>query len=728
MSWREFNPSPISTNVTLGLVAGIETVIICLSYASLIFSGALEANFLTGVTMLLMSSVIILITHSLLSVFPTVEASPQKQPLAIIALIAVSLGSMNLGSQLFSTLWVTMACTAVITAAAALLMGMFKLGNLIRYVPFPVTAGFLAGTGWITLNVTLSMLARKTLTLSNWQSFLAPNEFKLWGPAVILSLIIFFLKRNRYQRSLVIPLALFAATIAFYLATWFMHIPSEKLLASGWLLGPFSADRLWSPPNLDMLAQTNWTAVFSQANSISVILLVSLLDCLLHLSIIELVTQQEMDINKELRVFGLANILSGLSGGFLGSLVPNTAAFQREGGTSRIIGLLAAGFCIFVLFAGTSFIVWIPRCVLGGLLLYFGLTTITNSLQDGWKKLSKLEFFTLLSILMVIAFLGLVEGAVLGIVLSIILFVINYSRVEIVKHALTGHTLKSSLQRTPREQKILLEQGDQLLYLKLHGYIFFGTANSLFDEINEKLESKNSFNYLILDFKLVDGLDSSASMYIAKLEQLAKRHPFTLILTEMDPRTKRQVQESVHLDTSNESDTHIFTHFDQAVEWCEDTILGGYPELSTAPRALIERLQDLLPEPSQAASLLQYFKRIEVPASAYICKQGEPADALYFIEAGLVSIFIEQVNGEKTRLRKIGPNNIIGEMGLYTHAPRSASVIADENSILHELSLDALRILEEKDPSLAANFHKLVIQILIERLDFRNKQVSALAE
>lgn len=90
---------------------------------------------------------------ALTSSFHSTVTAPQDAPTAIMALIAAgivtSVGAGN--TSAFATVVAAMAFTALATGLTLWLLGHYRLGNLIRFIPYPVVGGFLAGTGWVLL-------------------------------------------------------------------------------------------------------------------------------------------------------------------------------------------------------------------------------------------------------------------------------------------------------------------------------------------------------------------------------------------------------------------------------------------------------------------------------------------------------------------------------------------------------------------------------------------------
>ena len=78
--------------------------------------------------------------------------TPQDIPIAIIALIATTVmatsGKNWDGDTAFQFIFVTIALTSILVGIFFFILGSLKLGKLVRFIPYPVVGGFLAGTGW----------------------------------------------------------------------------------------------------------------------------------------------------------------------------------------------------------------------------------------------------------------------------------------------------------------------------------------------------------------------------------------------------------------------------------------------------------------------------------------------------------------------------------------------------------------------------------------------------
>jgi SulP family sulfate permease len=110
----------------------------------------------------------------------------------------------------------------------------------------------------------------------------------------------------------------------------------------------------------------------------------------------------------------------------------------------------------------------------------------------------------------------------------------------------------------------------------------------------------------------------------------------------------------------------------------------------------------------------------------YLIHQGEAFSDLFFIELGQVSVYLELENDKRVRMQTPSMGTIVGELGFYIDAPRSASVVADARTIAYRLTRAAMREMKAKDPELAIAFNELMLQVIAERLVATNREVLAL--
>ena len=98
---------------------------------------------------------------------------------------------------------------------------------------------------------------------------------------------------------------------------------------------------------------------------------------------------------------------------------------------------------------------------------------------------------------------------------------------------------------------------------------------------------------------------------------------------------------------------------------------------------------------------------------------------MHFILEGRVGIIIGD-DARSMRVRSLGRHTTIGEMGLITRRPRSATVLAEAPSVLYELRLEVYEQIKSEHPALTDALFSYVITVLAERLSFANRVVGVL--
>ena len=479
--------------LTTGLVVGVVEVIIAISFAALIFAGELSPFVPSGITLALIGAIITGIVITLLTTIPGTVSGIQDAPTAILAVmsaaIVTSMPAGASGSETFITVVVVIAVTTFLCGLFLLGMGYFNLGGLVRFLPYPVVGGFLAGTGWLLVTGSITMMTGTASSLSNLSTLIQKEALWLWLPGLALAIILLVLL-NRFNHQLLLPGLVIGVIMLFFVGMWISGYSISEINESGWLLGPFPEGNLLQSLSWSAVAEINWNLVFSQAGSMVVVLVLSAVSLLLNASGLELETRKDTDLNQELRAAGISNIIAGFFAGLIGYQQLGLSAMnQKLGAHTRLTGLFAAGVCVAALVAGTAFITFLPKFVLGGLLLFLGLSFLYEWVYQTWYKLPKADYLVIILILVIIASVGFLEGVAVGIVAAIILFAINYSQVDVIKHSLTAETYQSTIARPKLHKRLLRRYGKQILILELQGYIFFGTANQLLDQIREHIAS-----------------------------------------------------------------------------------------------------------------------------------------------------------------------------------------------------------------------------------------------
>ena len=470
------------------------------------------------------------------------------------------------------------------------------------------------------------------------------------------------------------------------------------------------------------LARVDWSAIWPQLPNLLSAVVISAIALLLNASGLELAFNRDLDLNREMRAAGVANMASGLGAGLIGyAQLSLSVLAHRLGAVTRLTGLIAAAVCGITLWVGGAALGFVPTIVFGSLLVYLGLSFLWEWVVDARTRLPRIDYFIVLLILAVIAAVGFLEGVVVGIFATVTMFVVSYSRTSVVKHELSGATYKSRVTRSPEDRVLLESIGDQAYILQLQGFIFFGTAFGLLEQVRARIRQTDT-RYVVLDFRQVIGLDSTALLSFDKMRQLARENDFTLVLSALPPRLRQQFN---HGGLNEEPGILRFaTDLDRAAEWCEDQ-LCTINVRDAAERTLTHYLQDIVPGEA-TGRLVGYMERRAVAAGDHIIRQGVEPDHLFFIESGQVTAQLEPSDSAPVRLETMQGGRTVGEIGFYLGTRRSAAVVADMPSVIYSLSQAALARIEKDDPEAAYAFHRLIVHLLGERVLHLVRTVDAL--
>ncbi len=740
-----FSPDILLPALSTGLVNGTLIVIFQSAYAALIFSGKLSDHLASGMGLMLFGAFIMGLVVAITSSFYGTVTAPQDAPTAIMALIAASMGAMMIKTHppevIFTTIVAGIALTSLMTGIFLTLLGQFRLGNLIRFIPYPVVGGFLAGTGWILVKGAIGIMSGRPLKLGQVHLALQPDALMRWIPGLLFAILLFWAMR-RFRHFLMMPSFILATIAVFYLVLLISGASVAEASSAGFLLPAMESGISWNPLTPAALPLIEWPVIISQAGDLATIVLISVISLLLNASGLELIARQEVDLNRELKSTGLANLLSGFGSSAVGYMSLSLSAFgYRLGSRSRIAGFVSAGICGITLFAGAGIAAYFPKPLLGGLLLYLGLTFLVDWLYVAWFKLPRNEYFLVVLILLTIAGFGFLRGMMLGVLIAVVLFVINYSRIEVVKHQLTGANFRSNVDRAVKNRRILTQNGDQALILKLHGYIFFGTANNVLNQVKARAfePDRQALKYALLDFRLVSGLDSSALNSFAKMKMLAETRGFRLVFSSLNEQVRSRFGKGGIL----ESETRIirlFSDLDHGLEWVEEQLLKAAKSDEPGSRNgltgqllladLLSTSSTQLPERIQAAAqqLSQFTEERTYRPGDYLIRQGAAPTGIYILETGQVTAQLEDDKNGTIRLRRMNAGTVIGELGVYLGIPASAAVVANRKCKVLFLSREAIKDMENESPKLAALFHKFIARILGERLGNSNKTLQALSD
>ena len=730
-SWSK--PQTLIPALVAGLVTGLVVVILSLSFAVLIFSGELSGHVGTAIGMVLFTAVVVGILAALFSSYPGTIAFPQDKISPILALMAsLIVADMPVGTDpelLFATVASSLMLATTLTGLLLFGLGYFRLGAFIRFIPYPVIGGFLAGTGWLLVKGAIKVMTGHAPTLMTLGHLFAADEAVKWMPGLVFALVL-LVGMRRWRHVAALPVMLALGITAFHLSALALGHSMGSLENGGFLLGHMPQAG-WRPDSALRLLDADWGIITEQAGSIATILLISAIGVLLNSSGIEVAANQDMDLNRELKIAGIANMASGAGGGIVGfHTLGLSSLVLKMGVRSRIVGVVSALVCLAMLVIGTEPLALFPKAILGGLLMFVGIGFLEEWLVEGRHHMPPADYAIVFMIVAVVGTFGYLQGAAVGIIACVVLFVVNYAQVAVAKHELSGAELSSNVDRSHDEAKLLRDHGHRIQVFSLQGFMFFGTANKLLTRVIARCTETDAdpVEVVQFDFRRVSGIDTSAAMSFVKLRQFAEKRSLSLVFAGQNENVSLVLDRAGFVgkegSTWREEDD-----LDHALEWSENRLLTRLEhETSDHPRSLVADLAEDLEEPILVARLMSYVDLIEVAAGAVLLEQGTAAHDMLILNSGQVTVRLTNDRGQSIRLRTMQAGTVVGEMGLYLNEMRSASVVADEPCSVYRLTANALARMEDEAPQVAAAFHRLMARQLAERLRNADHMIKALTD
>lgn len=257
-----------------------------------------------------------------------------------------------------------------------------------------------------------------------------------------------------------LPIILVGGVLTAHLAFWITGVSFDEARTLGWTFQPPPQAVFMLPWHTDDLARYPWFAIPDLLGNVVAVIFVTASSTLFNTTGIEVATHREANLECELNVTGAANILTGMLGGYPGCSSTSRSMLNfSSGGRGRLSGLTAAALSLLVLAVAPELLGFIPKCVLGGLLLYLGADQLHKWIIESRKRLSKLEYLSLIAIIAIIVAWGFVPGILIGVIIGCATFAFSAARVESIKYSFDGSEYRSSLDRSRDDQDVLLAHG-----------------------------------------------------------------------------------------------------------------------------------------------------------------------------------------------------------------------------------------------------------------------------
>src|SRR5580704_10836295 len=419
---------------------------------------------------------------------------------AISLVVFSALGFFNPDARLDA--YQAMFLLGIMIGCIQILIAIFKLGDLTRYISESVVIGFMAGAGALVALTQLGnltglrdrgtgqqhVLYRIWLTLGG--GHVNPRALGIGVGTIVLVVLLRQLARKYQLPQFDMLMALIVAALVAAAFGW-----SKPALDGTTVISVVGS----VPRNLPMphIPQIQFWWVKQMSGSALAIAFLGLLEALAIAKSIANTTRQSLDYNRQCLAEGLAN----LTGGFFqclpgsGSLTRSAINFQA-GAVSRVSGVFAAGTVALVVVALAPFARYIPKAALAGLLVVTALRLVD------WKRLSyamrasRYDAGLVLVTAFSAVFISVEFSILIGVVLSILMFVPRAALLRWSELFVSGERVVRN--RLPDDPPCTA----MLLY-DLEGDLFFGAAPELdrcFNQLKQRTKEEN-IRFIVLRLK-----------------------------------------------------------------------------------------------------------------------------------------------------------------------------------------------------------------------------------
>ncbi|KNB17495.1 hypothetical protein FOXG_15020 [Fusarium oxysporum f. sp. lycopersici 4287] len=617
-----------------------------------------------GISVFYVSTIVSQITFSSGSIFKgsvgseLIEVVPFFHNMA--AKITEVVGEGNPDAVIATTI-VSFSLSAMMTGLVFYLMGRFKVGYVVGFIPRHILLGCIGGVGWFLVatgfEVSARLNGRLQYDLDTLKQLINPAAVPLWVTPLVFAIVLFY-GQSKIRSKFFLSMFILAIPLIFYFFVFALDaLDVDVLRDHGWIFrGPPSDEPWWyfytlySELESSVSSTTTgvadfcpefklvrWDAVAETIPAMLALTFFGFLHVPINVPALALNRGEDhLDLNKELRLHGYSNFLSGCFGSIQNYLVyANTVFFMRSGGNVRLAGYMLAAATFGVMVVGPSLIAFIPVMMVGTLVYDLGFELLVEALWLPRKRLKLSEYLTVVVIVLVMSVHDFVVGIGVGILLAFVSLVLQTSRVSAIRGNYSGDIVTSTVRRNPSQHHYLHDAGQQIYIVKLTGYLFFGTIVSVEEKVRGLLDdstfAKHPIKFLILDMWHVTGHDFSAGEAFNTISRLLDNKGVILVLSGLD--AENQLGQNLRAAGlgSDGIGVMMLPSLNSALESCENellkTLYARQEELKSLKRMSPQHLD--VP-PAKTSSLSSFDSPFNSPRRNHLAEAAH--DALTSVE------------------------------------------------------------------------------------------------
>jgi SulP family sulfate permease len=614
--------------------------------------------------------------------------------------------------------------------------GKLGLGNIVKYIPYPVVSGFMNGIAillvWNQLPPFLGLTGNPGITRELLE-FSSTDVVTLF--IGVCTLVSIYVSKYCFKKLPSFLTGLIVGTAIFFLISVFIGSP-HPIAAIGDLQAVIPKPTAFL--GLSRLPFDSFTSEWIPKILLYGIVLgvVGSMESLMSAVAIDNIRGSRHDSEQELIGQGIGNIVAYFFGSlYAAGSVPRSISNYHAGGRNKFSGAVCSLMILFLFLALAPLIGQIPLAVFAAIIIAVGINLFDRSTLRLFKALRtpgkiRGEVCVILAVNLGVALItvciNLVAAVIVGIAISTAYFIVKMGA-TLIRREYTAELICSNRVRDRRQTRILQANKSAIKVFELQGPIFFGSADRLAQILETRMDAAT---YCILDMKQVTTIDSTGANILARVHDSLRKRNKWLLISHIN--ADQGLLEFLALSGVKQTiaDGHFFASTDLALEWAEDRLLTQFCP-GDACRQYQLKAFDLFSGFS-ADELALVEKRLvkeRFRKGELLITEGKSDRDLYLLTSGLVSVKIALplCKGER-RLFCFSAGVVFGEMALLDGKARSAHVEADADCEVYRLSYEDFETLLTRQPQLAAKQLRNIALVLSHRLRTRSDELRVLTD
>ncbi len=659
---------------------------------------------------------------------------PGARPALALVCAALLSDLMHQWPQRFGTsadpsqLLLIMFATVILGGLLQIGFGIFRLGQLVKYLPAPVLSGITNGVAILMVMQILKPLLGIPRTLS-WS-----DPAAIWQAMHPLSIVIGLTAAYLYVRPPKV-LARIPSILVSLTASVLAFHGLNAILGSGHLGQTFGAipasipkfigAELYLPAWQDN-AHAILRMVFPYALTIAAL---ASIESLVSAAAVDAIRHTRHSSNRELIAQGLGNVAAGLFGGSpIAATMPRTMANTAAGAQSSLAAIVYAATILGLLLLIADWIGAIPQVATAGILL-----GVAWQMIDPWSRRTlramvggrrgrppapwKAGFsngVVMLGVAISALTLGLVWALALGVVLTTVFFLRSNQR-AVVRSISSGLETRSLRVRPVEQTRFLDLLGADIAIVEAQGPLFFASADNLQRAIDGCLVDAD---VIVLDLSRVTYVDATAARVLNQLSARLERAQKAFHLCGLHSTDETRVEINWMLADAGLDPRKWFVDLDTALEATEDELLAVRfdPKDFWREYPLTETTLGNELNPDQIEVLRSCLVEKRFAAQDIIYGAFETGESLYVLTRGAVSLYLDVSAEKRMRLASFSAGTVVGALGMLGGTPRTSTAVADVDVVTLELTAAALELLSNEHPEVAVKVYRNLSTILADRL------------